>query len=518
MRLVKRITPLGDNRRGDPLLNKVVLFLPPYSGQALGPPAGLLSLASSLRQAGYSVTVIDAAVVPEYLPAIERETRDALCFGISLLTGPMIHGAIKAARFVKRLKPRLQVIFGGWHPTLLPEQTLRESFVDVVVRNQGESTLLEILRRIESGDSLAGVSGCSFKNDSDIVHNPDRPVLRLKTLPPAAYDLVDFDAYGRVSGERKLPYASSVGCPYECNYCTDTVFYNRRFNALDAQRVIEEVTTLVARHRLTDVSLLDSNFLVDVRRALQIARGFLDSDLGFRWLFQASTDLLCRLSDEDVCLLGKSGVKHIGFGVESGSENVLAMMNKRHQHIDHLFETARKCRKAGIRPTFNVILGFPGEAETDRQETLKVMGEIAARFENVTFSPNIFTPYPGIPIWPQLRSLGVREPQCLEEWATLSLGTNVLPWLSGPVYRNVKRSMSFFMLNNEIRRVTRRPSLSAITRGILRVIQKPLHWRMKHHFFNWPLELWLLRARKRLIMRRSLLTGQALSHDLTEAC
>jgi radical SAM superfamily enzyme YgiQ (UPF0313 family) len=492
---------------------KVVLFLPPYSGEPLGPPAGLLCLASPLRDAGYDVRIIDAAVVPDCVAAVMEETRDALCLGVSLLTGPMIRGAVAASRAVKERRPDLPVVFGGWHPSLLPEQTLSEEFVDIVVRYQGELTFLEVVRKIERGESLAGVPGCSYKSDG-IHHNPDRPPSRLNDLPPPAYDLADFDLYERFGGSRKLPYATSVGCPYACNYCTDTVFYNRRFNALPADRVVKEVCELVARHGITEVALLDSNFLVDTRRAVEIARGFQERRMGFQWTFQASTDLLCRLSDEEVKLLGESGVRHIGFGTESASEEVLVKMNKRHQRIDDMFETARKCRKAGIRATFNLILGYPGESDADRGETLRIMGEIAREFENVTFSPNIFTPYPGIPIWPELRALGVEEPRSLEEWTDVALGANRLPWMQGETYRQVKRGMSFFMLNNTITKGIRRDSLPLRRLIFLRAFQKPLRWRLRHQYFQLPVELWLLRAGKRLVMRRSLLTGQDLSHNI----
>ncbi|HYK90169.1 MAG TPA: radical SAM protein [Acidobacteriota bacterium] len=499
-------------------MSKVVLFLPHYSGPPLGPPAGLLCLASSLLQRGVEVRIVDAAVDPDYLTAIERETEDALCFGVSLLTGPMIHGAINASERVKELHPDVQVVFGGWHPSLLADQTLRESFVDAVVRNQGELTFLELVLRLENGQGLDGVSGCSFKCGGRIFHNPDRPVARIDALPFPAYDLVDFDAYERASGERKLPFASSVGCPYACSYCTDTVFYGRRFNAYSARRVVDEVTQLVTRHHLNEVALLDSNFLVDGRRALEIARGFLEANLGFQWTFQASTDLLCRLSIDEVCLLGRSGVKHIGFGTESGSEQVLLRMNKFHQRVDDMFETARKCRHAGIRTTFNLIFGYPGESDGDRRETFRVMGEIASEFDNVTFSPNVFTPYPGIPIWKELRSLGLKEPQRLVEWADYSLGSNVLPWMQGATYRNVKRSMFFFMLNNELIKAARRSSAAAPVRLLRHALRQILRWRLKHHCFDWPLELLLFSIRNRLTMRRSLLTGQPLGHTLGETC
>jgi anaerobic magnesium-protoporphyrin IX monomethyl ester cyclase len=173
-------------------------------------------------------------------------------------------------------------VFGGWHPSLLTGQTLHEEFVDIVVRHQGDVTLVEILQRLQAGKPLDLVQGCWFKRAGRIIQNPDRPPAKLASLPSPAYDLIDFDAYARVAGERKLTYATSVGCPYACNYCTDMVLYNRRFNAYSAEHVVAELTDLVARYRLTEVSLLDSNFLVDIRRAVALARGILDSGVRFQ--------------------------------------------------------------------------------------------------------------------------------------------------------------------------------------------------------------------------------------------
>jgi radical SAM superfamily enzyme YgiQ (UPF0313 family) len=495
---------------------KVLLFLPPYSGQLLGPPLGLLSLAASLRQSNYQPVIIDGALDPRYLARIAEEVEDALCFGVSLLTGPMIRSAIEASLLVRKLRPDLPIIFGGWHPSLLPAQTLAEDFVDIVVRHQGEKTLVEILQRLEAGRALDMVAGCWFKRDGRIHQNPDRPALPLAALPSPAWDLAGFDEYERAGGERKLPYAASTGCPYACNYCTDMVFYNRRFNPYDAARVVEEVTTLVRRHRLDEVALVDSNFLVDVHRAVAIARGFLDSGVRFKWTFQASTDLLCRMSDADVALLGASGVSHIGFGTESASPEVLGWMNKRHQNIAEIAEAARKCAQAGIRVTLNLIFGYPGEEERHRRETLRVMGGIAARFDNVTFSPNVFVPYPGIPIWQELRERGVDEPRTLAGWADIDLGANSLPWLSGRAYTTLQRGISYFLLSNQLNKF-RRKTKSAVFLSLSTLLRRPLHWRLRHHFFGWPVELWFSMAKHWLVVRRSLLTGQALSHGLTRS-
>ena len=123
---------------------KVVMFYPPYDGPPLGAPLCLLALAGTLREANFEVVLIDAAIEPEYLEHIRRECTTAVCVGISVLTGPMIHGAIAAARQVKEYAPSVPVILGGWHPTLCPESTVREPYVDIVVRGQGEITIVEV--------------------------------------------------------------------------------------------------------------------------------------------------------------------------------------------------------------------------------------------------------------------------------------------------------------------------------------------------------------------------------------
>ncbi len=495
---------------------KIVLFYPPYDCDALGAPLCLLVLASPLLQAGFHVVMIDAAIVPDWESKIVRESRDALLVGISVLTGPMIGAAVRAAKSVKASFPQLPVLFGGWHPSLVPGQTLNERFVDGIVRGQGELTLLEVAEKLAKGESFVGVQGTSTKHSGLVQHAPERRTALLDDLPMPAFHMVDFDAYERASGIRKLAYATSVGCPYACNYCTDMVFYKRRFNALSAERVVAEVSDLAERHDIEEVAMLDSNLPVDWRRAIDIARGFIAAKTRFRWTFQASTDFLCRMSDEDVRLLGESGVSHMGFGTESTNAEVLKMMNKRHQRVNEMFETARKAALGGIHVTFNLILGYPGETETHRLETFRTMSDIARQFWNVSFSPNIFTPYPGIPIWPQLREMGVHEPQNLREWEELPLGKNKLPWLQGDELMRLRRALEYFLVNNQIRKATKsRPGLRD---GFRRALGAPIRWRLRSNRFSFPWELWVARSFEKITWRRSLLTGQVLSTKPTEVC
>lgn len=496
--------------------NKVILFYPAYEGPPLGAPACLLALAASLREAGFRPVIIDAAIEPGYKRRVCEELEGACCLGISVLTGPMIHGAIEVAKAVKAIAPKFPVIFGGWHPTLMPDETLAEPYVDIVVRGQGEITICELAKALSEKKSLRNVAGISWKIDVLRTHNPDRPVEPLEDLPMPAYDLMDVDAYERAGGVRKVGYATSVGCPYACNYCTDMVFYKRRFNALSAERVVREMTELVKRYRIEEVALLDSNFPVDLKRAMAIAKGIQESGIRFRWTFQASTDFVCRMSEDDLRLLGASGVTLMGFGTESTSEPVLKLMNKRHQRVNEMYETARRAAIGGIRVTFNLIFGYPGETEGDRIVTLRTMSDIGRQFHNVSFSPNVFTPYPGIPIWPQLRELNVPEPKSLKQWADLGLGRNVLPWLQGTDLARFNRMLAYFLLSNQLRKkVVHETWLRKVTRTI---VQFPIRCRLRFNQYSFPWEIWLSGLSERLVFRRSLVTGQELPKEPVNAC
>jgi len=497
--------------------NKVVLFYPPYDGPPLGAPLSLLCLASPLLQAGFEVKLVDNLISHDYEQTILRESEDALLLGISVLTGPHIGAAIRVSRAVKKLRPTLPIVFGGWHASLATQQTLREPFVDAIVRGQGELTLLELAQRIASGQEWHGIHGLSFKDGNGrIVHEPERLVADINTLPAPAYHLADPGIYADVSGVRQLPYTSSVGCPYACNYCTDQVFYKRRFNAYQVDRVVNDLAEFVPRYNIEHVPLFDSNFLVDRKRAVAIAEGIIASGVKFKWDFQTSTDFLALMSDDDVRLLAESGVYHIGFGTESASQEVLALMNKRFQHVEQMVETARKTNLVGITIVFNIILGYPGETDAQRQQTFRVMSEIAREYPNVSFSPNIFTPYPGIPIWPQLKEMGVREPQSFEEWESLALGTNVLPWLRGEELRRLRRSLEYFLLSNQIRKATKK--IPWARRGVQRLLGAPVRWRIGKSRYSFPWGLWLSRAVEKVVTRRSLLTGQPLAERTQEVC
>src|SRR5277367_7136193 len=138
---------------------KVVFFFPAFSSQEATAPLGILAVSTPLLRAGYEVCIIDSTITPGFRKRVIKEMEDALCLAVSLVTGPMIKETVLIARDVKRMYPDKPVILGGWHPSLLPDQTLAAEYVDVVVKGQGEDAMLEVVERIAAGDSLRGVEG-----------------------------------------------------------------------------------------------------------------------------------------------------------------------------------------------------------------------------------------------------------------------------------------------------------------------------------------------------------------------
>src|SRR6202790_350379 len=243
---------------------KVVFFFPSFASTEATAPLGILAVATPLLRAGYQVRLIDSTITPNFKKRVIEELDDALCLAISLVTGPMIKEVVEIGRETKPLYPDLPVILGGWHPSLLPDQTLAAAYVDVVVIGQGEEALLELVQRIEARESFDGIEGVGYKDeDGRLIFNKPRALKPLTEMPPKAYHLADFDAYERVCGRRWTNYITSLACPYNCGYCTNAGVYGRKVKGLAPEQVAEESTDLATRYRLSLLWFVDDNFLVD---------------------------------------------------------------------------------------------------------------------------------------------------------------------------------------------------------------------------------------------------------------
>ena len=475
---------------------KVVFFFPAFSSQEATAPLGILAVSTPLLRAGYSVTIIDSTITPNFLERTVDELEDAICLAVSLVTGPMIRETIQVAKAAKARYPNKPVVLGGWHPSLLPDQTLAADCVDVVVKGQGEDAFLEVIQHLEAGESLKGIPGVGFKESGRLSFNVPRALKPIRELPPKAYHLADFDAYERVCGRRWAMYTSSLACPYNCAYCTNDGVYGRKWNALEAGQVVEETSDLVSRYGLSLLWIVDDNFLVDRDRAVEIAEGLVRRGVSFDWSIQASTNLVIRLSIEELKLLKRAGLSQVSQGADSGSLKVMHLMNKDFQKLDTIYEAANRLTQAGIRPSFNMIFGFPGEGNAERRESVQLIMSVCRKYPGAEFWTNIFTPYPGSPVMKQAFELGIDVPKALQGWVDFFPRYTTLPWLKGDQHRKLQIMRDY--LRVAFHRVPigkqRKHPINTLIHAL---IGYSARWRLDHDWYYAPFELWLKNAANR---------------------
>ena len=469
---------------------KIVFFFPSYGSNEAAPPLALIAIAGPLVSEGYEIRIIDTALEPDFVGAVVRESAGALCLGISLITGPMIEGPIAVSRAVREKYPNLPIILGGWHPSILPQQTLDCQYVDAVVVKQGELTFLELVKRLEAGESLRGVPGTLTKEDGQVIWNPPRPHTPVGQLPSRmpGYDLIDYERYYKATGLRWVMYTSSHGCPYNCSYCSNAAVYGRNLDLLPVEQAVDEVTYLVRKYHIKLVGLIDDIYFAFRPRSIEMAEGFLRSGLKFEWYIQDRADSWERMTPAQARLFARSGLVRIHFGAESGSDAVLKSIDKKSDRESTLAAVER-CKEAGIRASFGFIFGLPAEEEEDLQQTVDLIREIYERYNRADCYTNIFTPYPGSPAWPESIAKGLVPPASFEEWAEFYPRLTMLPWLSGGRHRRLQAIRQYLRFGyHQVKVGEERHSWRH--RLVLNALKPSSQWRIRAHQFGLPLEVY----------------------------
>jgi len=374
---------------------------------------GLGYLAAVALQADHEASIFDAAVEDISLSdVLSRERFDIV--GITATT-PLIYEAWEAARLAK--EHGALTILGGAHPTLMPQESLERSEVDLVVRGEGEDTLLEIIEawqqsgnksprpapRIEQRQFDRAVwdhiRGISFRSlEGDIVHTPARSLRKdLDSLPFPAHHLIDIGKYtnlqpltdGLDPNARAYTIVTSRGCPYNCIYCSKAIT-GRSWRPRSPENVVAEWRWLVRDLRATEIGVTDDSMTTNLDRAKAICRKLIDEGLHtVPWI----TVHGIRAGDTDLELLKlmkQAGCKRVGFGVESGNQRVLDSIKKK-QTIDEVRRAFDNSRKAGLETMGFFIFGLPGETEETMEDTIKLALELEPDMANFM----IAAPYPG---------------------------------------------------------------------------------------------------------------------------
>ena len=358
---------------------------------------GLLYLAAVLRKNGYEVDVIDCQALGYWYDDVEKELakRKPNVVGITSTT-LTYKPALRIAKIAKRVCPEAKTILGGCHVTFWDFEALRECpHADIIVRKEGEITLLEVMKCFDRGDSLRNVLGITYRDKEEIIRNPDRPYIEnLDKLPFPAHDLLPIERL-RKAGTLIFPVITSRGCIFWCDFCTAVRMFGRKYRTRSPKNIADELELLEEEFSAEEVAFCDDLFTLDQTRVLKLCREIKERNLKIRWTCGTRVDMVTK---DLLRTMKEAGCIGVWFGVESGSQQLLNDMHKGIS-VDQTIKAFKWAREVGLRTLAQVIIGFPGEDRETAWETIRLVEKISP--DEVGFY-NVATPFPGTPLYDQV--------------------------------------------------------------------------------------------------------------------
>jgi anaerobic magnesium-protoporphyrin IX monomethyl ester cyclase len=372
-------------------------------GAAMHMPFALLGLgylAAVLEKNHYQVDVIDCQLLKLSLDDFRSELskRQPNIVGVTAST-LTYQSALKLVKIAKEVCPNCITIAGGPHVTFWDDKALEECpELDIIVRREGENTVLELVQKIEAEESYSDVLGTTSRKDGKIVKNPDRPYIEdLDSLPFPARHLWPMERLRQY--EDILYLTTSRGCVYWCEFCTTVRMHGRKYRMRSPKNVVDELEFLHKTYGVKKFTFCDDAFTVDQPRTEVLCNEILQRGLKIEWNCGTRVDMITK----DLLLKMKdAGCISVWFGVESGTQQVLDAM-KKGISPELTIKVLGWVRELGLKPVPNVILGFPGETKQSAWKTIKFVEKIAP--DDVGFY-NVATPFPGTPMYDIVKEKG----------------------------------------------------------------------------------------------------------------
>lgn len=349
-------------------------------------PVGVGCLAAAADRAGVRAEIVDEQVehdalgkIEEYLQGMEKP----YIFAFSVLTAAL-KNAVSLSIELKRRYPDSIVVFGGIHPTALPDDVMKMPHVDAVIRGEGETPLIEYYRAVKNKGDLSVIKGLTYRKDGSVVHNPVSDVIEdLDSYPPFPYHRFSPKDYD-------LGFViSSRGCPYKCIFCSNRVTTGKRYRHRSSEAIAGELKMLNAQYGRSYILFLDDNFLVNKKRVYElideIKKRGLHEKMTFN--FQARGD---NVNPELLKDLHAAGFRSVFFGLETASEEVMTTI-KKGETVKQCVDAVKMAKSAGFHVSATFIYALPGETHKDRMDAVMLANELdldMVRFNNAT-------PYPG---------------------------------------------------------------------------------------------------------------------------
>lgn len=386
-------------------IERVFFLFPPVrmfreNPQQLLSPLGVSYIASVIRN-DVDVQIMDAMIegfnnkveldsdfvrygssYGDILKRIEQYKPDMV--GISCLWSTNAPVFRELAREIKKIDRNILIIAGGSYPTFTAEQCLQEKTVDLIVMGEGEYTVRDIIRRINSGVSIKDLDGIAYRDCERTVINPKTQWIQdLDALPFPARDLLPMELYRRfgvphsitAASHNSSPIVTSRGCPARCIYCSSTSFWGHHYRFRSPENVLNEMDELVNKWGIEEIQFEDDNMTANRSRAMSIFQGMIDR--GYKLKFNFPNGIaLWTLDEELVDLMVAAGCYEMSLPFESGCQDVLKTIVKKPVNLEKARRIAAYIKSRGIRTTGFYIIGFPGETKEQMLETFKFADDV----------------------------------------------------------------------------------------------------------------------------------------------
>lgn len=401
---------------------KVALINPAQPTKYPQPPMGLALIAAVLEREGYQVTVLDANALGLQPEDIVPKVTNADVVGLTAMT-PTISTALSIAHHIKQANPELIIILGGTHATLLPEETLATAHeIDIIVRGEGEETIIELLKALEHKQPLADIPGISYREDGKVISTAARSTSTdLDSLPFLAYHLLPWQRYKPHPPHGcALPFAAIItsrGCPYRCSYCSKPIFGNK-FRGQSPQRVAEEIAYYKERFGIKELAFYDDVFTLNKKRTYAIADEMLKRRIKIRWTCETRVNLVDK---ELLHHMKQAGCYAIAYGIESASQETLDALHK-DITLEQVGEAVGITREVGLQTVGYFMIGSPGETPETISKTIQFAKKLKLEFAQFA----VATPFPGTELY-NLYLKNSRNDISWENFVYEGTGTKITP-------------------------------------------------------------------------------------------
>jgi len=339
---------------------------------------------------GIQARFIDEQVEDDVLPLVDRHVQKMekpYIFGFSVLTAAFKR-AILLSQELKRRYPESIIVFGGVHPTAMPEEILSYGHVDCVIRGEGDKTLMQFYECVKQGKDVSHIDNLSYRKNGEVIHNHRRFIYDdIEALPPFPYHLFDPKKYD-------LGFVlSSRGCPYRCIFCSNRITTGRRYRYRSAQAIVREIELLHQQYDKHSILFLDDNFLVSKERIYdligEIKKKGIDRKVSFN--FQARGD---NVDEKLLRDMYDAGFRSIFFGMETASEEIMKVI-KKDETVAECVAAVKMAKDIGYHVSATFIYGLPGDSHENRMECVRMSRDL--KIDMVRY--NNATPYPGTALY-----------------------------------------------------------------------------------------------------------------------